>query len=57
MVQIEKEHGLKDNEYWLTSDAPAEFLYENEKYEVVLRRKKIEIPQVRSGSACRSIGE
>jgi hypothetical protein len=43
MHRIEKRHGLKDNEYWLITDAPADYLHESQKYDAVLKRQQIEV--------------
>jgi hypothetical protein len=36
MEQIERSHGLTDNQYWLISDAPADYLHESKRYDAVL---------------------
>jgi hypothetical protein len=43
MEQIEKKHGLKDDQYWLINDAPAEYRHESLRYDAILRGKKIEV--------------
>jgi hypothetical protein len=43
MERIEKSYGLKENEYWLIGDAPAEYLRESENYDSVLERKQLAI--------------
>jgi hypothetical protein len=37
--QIERNHGLKEREYWRTKDAPAEYIRLNEQYEAILNSK------------------
>jgi hypothetical protein len=43
MEKIEKRHGLKDNQYWLISDAPTDYLHESKKYDSVLEKKQLEV--------------
>jgi hypothetical protein len=43
MDQIEKKHGLKENEYWLIADAPADYLHESKKYDSILEKKQVEV--------------
>jgi hypothetical protein len=43
MEKIQRRHGLKDNEYWLISDAPMDYLHESKKYDSVLEKKQIEV--------------
>jgi hypothetical protein len=43
MEEIERRHGLKDNQYWLVSDAPTDYRHESQKYDSIVEKKQIEL--------------
>jgi hypothetical protein len=45
MEGIERRYGLKENEYWLTSDAPEEYLRESAKYDLIVDEKQLDLFQ------------
>ncbi|MEX0693968.1 MAG: hypothetical protein WD075_05965 [Rhodospirillales bacterium] len=42
MRKVEQDHGLKNNEYWKLSEAPAEFIYLSDQYNSILDQKLLE---------------
>ena len=41
--KIERRHGLKDNQYWLISDAPTDYLHERKKYDSIIEKKQLDV--------------
>jgi hypothetical protein len=41
MEGVERKYGLVENEYWLTSDAPKEYLRESKRYDSVLEKNSL----------------